>query len=177
MLKAFFLIILITAVFSGCAGKAPPDVKRPLPSLEHKNEVDPETRQRVEHILRRVKRASESRSLENLGRTTMNEAVVLMDLGNDISSIIIKALKQNGNWKYRFWLVDILGFVGGTGNIIPLVEVIEDTSEHLEVRLRACESLKELRLPSAIPHLLIARELVNESAVKEAIQKAIDFLR
>ncbi len=166
--------LIINAV--GCAPTRPPVIEEVYP-VTRVEEIDTETRQRVEHILGRIRTASREKTLENLGRSTMSESVALMDMGDRIAPILIQELKSGSNWKFRFWLVDMLGFVGGYGNILPLVEVIEDNSEREKVRLRACESIKELRLPEAVRYLLVSREIVSNPRVKAEIQKAIDFLR
>ena len=139
--------------------------------------TDPETIQKVEHILNRVKNISERTLLDDLGRSTMGESVSLMDIGEPSALIIAMKLKEPGNWKYRFWMVDMLGYVGGEMNITPLIEIIEDSSEDIRVRLRACESIKEMKLQQAVPALLISRDIVNDKRILEEINKSIEYLR
>lgn len=176
-MKASALILL--PLIAACAAREPAPLiipERPAPVIENAK-IDSETLQKIEHILERIYRLSERTSLENLGRGSMSESVALMDIGEPAARVISMKLKEKNNWRYRFWLVDMLGYVGGEGNITPLIEVVEDSSENIRVRLRAAESLRELRLSRALPALLISRDIVADQRVLEEINKSIEYLR
>ncbi len=174
MIKRIFTAVALTVfLIAGCAKTPPPVIVVPPPA----GEIDTETIQRVENILERVKNLADSVSLDRLGSSTMNESVILMDIGEGAVPLLIRDLKTSDNYRYRYWLVDLMGYMNTPHGIIPLVEVIEDEGEEEKVRMRACESIKELRYPKAIDYLLISRDLVRNDSVRENIDKAIGYLR
>ncbi|MFW6134290.1 MAG: HEAT repeat domain-containing protein [Elusimicrobiota bacterium] len=170
-LKIWIVISIVFFAFYGCAVKTKTVVYRPEPK------IDMETGQKVEHILKRVREIALKHDLEYLGRNTMNESVELMDIGSVVSPFVVRKLKQARNWRFRYWLVDILGYIVSNDNVIPLIEIIEDDSEKKEVRLRACESIKELRYPSAVKHLVISKDIVDDNDIKKKIKDTIDYIR
>ncbi|MGM0568217.1 MAG: HEAT repeat domain-containing protein [Elusimicrobiota bacterium] len=170
-----FLVAAVFFILTGCAKKTySPVVEIPAVSAE---ELDPETLQRAIQILNKIKRIASESSLNFLGRTTMNEAVYLMEIGSPIVPLMIKELKTSSNMNYRFWLVDLLGYMNTPKGIIPLVEVIEDEREDEKVRIRACISIKSLGYPAAVDYLLISRDLVSNKNVLNHIEETIEFLR
>ncbi len=175
MIKIIFASAALSlSLLSGCAKMPPPVVLAPPPPP---GEIDTETLQRAEKILDTVKNRAKLVSLEMLGSSTMNETVQLMDIGDGAVPILIRDLKTSNNYKYRYWLVDLLGYMNTPRSIIPLVEIIEDEGEKEKVRIRACESIKELRYPKAVDYLLISRDLVRNDRVRENIEKVIYYLR
>ncbi|MFH1416549.1 MAG: HEAT repeat domain-containing protein [Elusimicrobiota bacterium] len=165
-------IILFTFFcITGCAVTA----RQKVPVAIEK--VDEETAQKVRKTLEKVRKMASQSSLDYLGRNTMNESVMLMDLGPAVSSILVEELRTTSDWKYRFWLVDMLGFLPTPDNIIPLIEVLEDYTENVSVRLRACESLKELKYREAVEHLMISRDMVKSQKIAEKIDESIGYLR
>ncbi|GEM_PF-1880056 len=178
--KIVFAVVGIVAIFfSGCAEKrvvSPEEV--PYETREEEIErIDEETKQKIESILYRVEEIARENPLEYVGKNTMSEAVEIMDTGPQTAPILIGWLKGTRNWKMRFWIVDMLGYVGGVDNILPLIEVIENPDENIHVRLRACESIKELKYRSAIDYLVVSRDIVDNINVKRKIEEVIEFLR
>ncbi len=177
--KIYFITFLI--LFSGCAIREP----KPDPSTEYEvykppvrePEIDPEIRQQVLRILETVQNLSQQGSLNYLGQNTMNEAVMIMDMGKKTSPVLGRELRKNFNWKYRYWLVDILGYIEDRNNIIPLIEIIENENENLKVRLRACESLQELGFKESAEQLKISRNIVENEKVKTKIDETISSIR
>ncbi|MBN2408015.1 MAG: HEAT repeat domain-containing protein [Elusimicrobia bacterium] len=165
---AYILAGLI--LFSGCAVRRQP---RPEPE-----KVDPELRQKVEYVLKRVEALSVSADLNALGQSTMSEAVEIMDMGPVTAPVLAEKLKSaSSNWKFRFWIVDLMGYIDTPKVILPLVEVIEDKAENEKVRIRACESLKELKYPQAAEQLAISMQFVDSLRVKLKMEEVINSLR
>jgi hypothetical protein len=169
-----FIIIFIFSlgILQGCL--APVQRKT---AVIPKKKIDDETVQKVEKILKRVENISKNKGLEFLGRSTMSESVELMDMGVKVCPVLVSKLKISKDWKLRFWLVDLLGYIPSRENIIPLVEVIEDSTEKEITRLRACDSLKELNYTESIEHLLIAKDIVKNEKLKQKIEETIERLK
>ena len=169
-----FLTLLI--FFSGCAVKIveKPTPPAPVPSV---SEIDTERRQKAEYILKKVESIAEKHNLDYLGLSTMSEAVEIMDIGAAAVPVLVKKLKDSANWKLRYWIVDIMGYIPCRSNIVPLIEVIEDSREKEIVRIRACESLKELRYRESYEYLLISRDIVKNINVREKIEEVIKYIR
>ncbi len=170
---SFIKTLLIIIFLSGCSVVRMPHKIPVVP----KKKIDTETWQKAESVLEKVEEIAKEYDLGYLGRNTMNESVEMMDIGTAVSPVLVEKLKVSQNWKFRFWIVDILGFIANKDNIIPLIEVIENNTEKEIVRLRACESLKELKYSRTIEHLLISKDMVKNRSVKEKIDETIEFLR
>lgn len=167
------LIISVIVLLSGCAVIG---VSRKTP-VGFREGIDDEIYQKIERILKRVENVARQHDLDYLGRSTLKESVEIMELGVKVSHVLVEKLKLTGNWKFRFWIVDMLGYIPNRDNIVSLIEVIEDSTEEELVRLRACESLEELSYLQAIEHLLISMDMVENKGVKRKINETIEFLR
>jgi len=170
--KSVVIFVIFAGILQGCL--APVQRKT---AVIPKKKIDDETVQKVEKILNRVENIAKNRELEFLGRSTMSESVELMDMGVKVCPILVSKLKVSRNWKLRFWLVDLLGYIPSRENIISLVEVIEDSTEKEATRLRACESLMELNYTESIEHLLIAKDIVTNEKLKQKIELTIKRLK
>jgi hypothetical protein len=167
-LIAFFPTVMF---FAGCAVRKPPPVTEPASGF------DRETRQKIEKTLKTVSSKAANRSLNQLGRSTMKEAVDIMDMGPQVAVLLVEKLKKSGNWKMKYWIVDMLGYIDNSNSIFPLLEIIEDPSEKQQVRLRACETLKELNYKAAVESLHTSAEIVKDIKIKAKILETINALR
>lgn len=170
-IKYLIPAILAATVFFGCSARRQAPVDEPAAGL------DAEKQQRIEKILDSVSREADRLSLESLGRSTMKESVNIMDVGPLAASHLIRRLKKARNWKMRYWLVDMLGYIDSRDGLWPLLEIIEDPTEKEEVRLRACEALKELNYSEVVDDLRISAEIVENRKIKEKIIETISSLR
>lgn len=113
-----------------------------LPALfagPREDQITLATLKRVESIAKR------GTSLEQLGKSTLQESAVLLDLSAQAVPGLLKHLKsKNGNWKARFWAVDMLGYVGDASAVKPLRGIASDWREKDFVRKRAKRALKEI---------------------------------
>ena len=161
-----FLFLLILFFISGCAV----NIREKPPIITPKFvEGDTERKQKAEYILKKVENIARYHNLDYLGRSTMSEAVEIMDIGAGAIPVLVRKLKDSANWKLRYWIVDIMGYIQSRSNIVPLIEVVEDNMEKEIIRIRACESLKELRYRKAYEYLLISRDIVKNINVKRKI--------
>jgi hypothetical protein len=170
-IKYLIPAILSTAFFFGCSARQPVTVDKPAVGL------DKEKQQRIEKILDSVSQKASRMSLESLGRSTMKESVDIIDMGPLAVSHLIRRIKKTRNWKMRYWLVDMLGYIDSRDGLWPLLEIIEDPAEKEEVRLRACETLKELNYSDIADNLQLSAEIVKNIKVKEKIIETINLIR
>ncbi|MEA3506371.1 MAG: HEAT repeat domain-containing protein [Elusimicrobiota bacterium] len=170
-IKYLLSSILLSFIFFGCAAR------RPFAVTEPDRGLDKEKQQRIEKILDSVSQKASRLSLENLGRSTMKESVDIIDMGTLAASHLIRKLKKARSWKMRYWLVDMLGYIQSRDGLWPLLEIIEDPTEKEEVRLRACEALKELNYSEIADNLRISAELVKDIKIKEKIIETINSIR
>ena len=169
--KGYLLITALLLTASGCALRT-----RRLPVSE--DTADIEAMQNLRRVLHNIeKMAYRKKNLDYLGTNTMNEAVMVMDMGEEAVPMLSAALKGSKNWIFRYWIADIMGYMESRDCIIPLIELIEDNTEKKAVRIRACESLKELKFKSAVEYLLISWDLVRDPDIRVEIDKTIDYLR
>jgi HEAT repeat protein len=104
--------------------------------------------------LKRVEAISRSEaSLERFGKSTLSESAILLDLGSEAQPELLRSLrKKQGDWKLRYWVIDMLAYVGDPSAEKILVKISKSRKENPQVRKRAAESLREIkrRFPSAV---------------------------
>lgn len=89
--------------------------------------------------------AGRESSLEGFGKSTLQESAVLLDLSTQAVPGLLKHLQaRNGDWKARFWAVDMLGYVADASAVKPLQGIASDRREKSLVRKRARRALKEI---------------------------------
>ena len=95
-------------------------------------------------ILKRVEAVAKGqRSLDSVGKSTMEEASIILDLSaGAVPGLLRHLAKPSGDWKARFWVVDMLGYVGGTAAVHDLYKVAVSAGEKRETRKQACKSLR-----------------------------------
>lgn len=170
-MKARILLTILLLVCFSCTS-----MKHRKVYMEGSSAVDNETQQKIESILDKIDRIAKRSTLEYLGKSTMKESVDIMDSGPMISYILIEYLKTSENWKFRYWLVDMLGYLRTRHNIIPLIEVIEDATENVSVRIKACESVLELSYITSVEQLAISKDIVKNHRVRAKIDEVIKSL-
>ena len=89
--------------------------------------------------------AGKSNSLRLLGKRTLAQGAVILDLGAESLPVLLEALTDRGrDWKVRYWAADMLGYVGDGQTAYVLMEVARDGKENGPVRVRAVESVAEI---------------------------------
>jgi hypothetical protein len=170
----FSAIISTSLILTGCTK----NIITPT-ELSHisSEKIDAETIQKIDKILDRIRNMALKHQLEYVGRNTMVEAVQIMDIGSSASVVLIGRLKTADNWKFRFWIVDLMGYIPSRDNILPLIEIVEDPREKEIIRVRACESLKELNYKKSLEQLLISMDIVENPVIRETIRKTVGYIR
>lgn len=104
------------------------------------------TAQIVESTLAQVDSLARSmETLELFGKNTLEQASTVLDMGPDACPTLAKWLKnRRKDWKTRYWVADMLAYVGRADTIKPLMRAVRSEKEHRAVRLRALESIEEL---------------------------------
>ncbi len=85
-----------------------------------------------------------SRSLDMFGKGTVSQSAVVLDLSTAAQPALFKELRENKDWKVRYWVADILGYVGDAQALDPLFRVARRKGEKTETRLRALDSLGQI---------------------------------
>jgi len=102
---------------------------------------------RVRAIIAQVgKISSGSASLEDFGRATMGQSKAILAMGPPAVYALSNCL-GDPDWKVRFWITDMLGYLDNPDAKRPLKRVLDSSSEKVEVKRRAGESLKRLDTP------------------------------
>ena len=93
----------------------------------------------VEAIARREK------NLDKFGKSTLSQAAVILDFGVQAQPVLLMNLKdKRKDWKVRFWVADILGYVGDEGSAGALWNMEKNLRERKEVRQRARLALRAI---------------------------------
>lgn len=139
--KLFFLFILFLA---GCAispikRQETTEFNQPLYNQNY------EIEKQVNQIITTVEKICLSTdNLDLIGKKTMKQSQEIMDIGKDASLPLIKNFQNSDNYKLRYWIVDILGYLQDERNLYILEEIVQDEEENFKVRKKAAESILEI---------------------------------
>ncbi|RLD17211.1 MAG: hypothetical protein DRI36_04500 [Caldiserica bacterium] len=151
-----------------------PEIKK---SFDYKKEIEivkPEIKVKIKAILKEVEDLSfKYKNLESFGIATMKQSAEILEFGKIASPFVIEALYLSKNFNYKYWLVDILGYLKDKRNILPLLSIVEDENEEIEIRKRAVESVAEIGGKEAIKFLKDSYKIVKNEEVKEKIAEVI----
>lgn len=118
-----------------------------------------------------------TKGLDALGRATMPQSVALLELGPDaIAPLSLWLEKGAQDWRMRYWVVDLLGFLKDPDSLKPLVRVVKNSKEAKVVRLRALRSLEELGYPQGAEGLKKIAPAVREGDLRSRIQVVVQRL-
>jgi hypothetical protein len=107
------------------------------PSLEEKIRVRSAV-QEVAAISRR------SGTLDELGRQSMRQSAAVLKEGPGAVYTLSGCLVSS-DWKVRYWIVDIMGYLDNANAERPLLRVLNDTHENESVRQCARRSLMRIK--------------------------------
>ena len=174
--KIIISLFLIIFLISGCGKR---HIPQPL-SLESKTgvrdlEYDPTISHKVKLILKRVRiTAGESQSLDSLGLATMAEAIEIMEIGSGAVKILTEELKrEKEDWRIRFWLIDMLGYLNHEYAVEPLASIMLNSSEKRENRICAIGALGRIRHDHARGELRNALNILTEQDLRERVAEAL----
>jgi len=173
MKKLYICSIILILFLTGCY-PMPKKIVPPIPEYR----VDEETEKRIKEYLTQVEQICQnSESLDVVGQSTMTQSARLIDLGKAASPMLVGVVQdKTKHWKFRYWTVDLLGYIEDEGNILPLVAVIEDPAEEEKIRFCAVRAIAEMAKQEAIEYLEVAEQIVENESLVEEIRKVIEKL-
>jgi len=174
-MKKFYTCSVILILFlSGCY----PAPKKRLPPPVPEYYVDEKMQKRIKKDLTEVEKICQnSESLDVVGQSTMTQSARLIDLGKVASPVLVSVVQDKSkHWKFRYWAVDLLGYIKDEINILPLIAVIEDSADEEKIRFCALQAIAEMANPEAIEYLEVAEQIVENGALREEITKVIEKL-
>lgn len=172
MKKFYIYSIMLILFLGGCY----PTPRKRVPVPEYR--IDKKAQKKIKKDLTEVEKICQnSESLDIVGKSTMTQSARLIDLGEVASPMIISVVQdKTKNWKFRYWAVDLLGYIKDEKNILPLIAVIEDSTEQEKVRFCALQAIDEMANPEAIEYLEVAEQIVENGTLREEITKVIEKL-
>lgn len=174
-MKKFYTCSIILILFlSGCY----PAPKKRVPLSVPEYHVDKKTEKRIKKDLTEVEKICQSsESLDVVGKSTMTQSARLIDLGKVASPVLVSVVQdKTKNWKFRYWAVDLLGYIEDEKNILALIAVIEDSADEEKIRFCALQAIAEMANPEAIEYLEVAEQIVENGALREEITKVMEKL-
>ncbi|MEE9315819.1 MAG: HEAT repeat domain-containing protein [bacterium] len=174
MKKFYTCSIILILLLSGCYSA--PKKRVPLPVPEY--QVDKKTEKRIKKDLAEVEKICQnSENLDVVGKSTMIQSARLIDLGKVASPVLVSVIQdKTKNWKFRYWAVDLLGYIEDEKNIFALIAVIEDSAEQEKIRFCALQAIDEMANPEAIEYLEVAEQIVENGALREEITRVMEKL-
>jgi len=171
MKKLYTYFIILILFLSSCYPA--PKKRVPLPVPEYY--VDEKMQKRIKKDITEVEKICQnSESLDVVGKSTMTQSARLIDLGKAASPVLVSVVQdKTKNWKFRYWAVDLLGYIEDERNILPLIAVIEDSAEQEKIRFCALQAIEEMANPEAVEYLEVAEEIVESGTLREEITNVI----
>ncbi len=134
-LRIVYISGLVLALRGARGAEAAEPAKDPLFAAQ----IVESTLAQVEYLARSME------TLEHFGKNTLEQASTVLDMGPDACPTLAKWLKnRRKDWKTRYWVADMLAYVGRADSVKPLMRAVRSEKEHRSVRLRALESVEEL---------------------------------
>jgi len=148
-----------------------------------RKKIPPKLKDKINSTLERVfKKAMTSRTMDEFGIGTMKEAIFIIDQKENSVFFLCEAITGVGKWsrekenplywKFKYWCVDIAGYIKDKNLVALLMDIVMDKSERTDVRIRAVRSLKELNEKKQLKKIF---DFVENSSVREEIAKVILF--
>lgn len=95
----------------------------------------------IMHEVENISRSTDN--LDEFGKRTLKQGKEILDIGAKCIYVLSWYL-DNPDWKVRFWIVDIMGYLKNMEAERPLSRVIDNPDEEKTVKDRALKSLKKL---------------------------------
>jgi HEAT repeat protein len=110
------------------------------------SEMTPAGKVQVRNIVARVGAVSRRvRTLDELGRQTLGQSRQILDKGASAVYALSPCL-DTPDWKVRFWIADILGYLDNPDAQRPLFRLLGNPQENRKVRRQAYRSLRRLKI-------------------------------
>ena len=102
---------------------------------------------RVRSIINEVSAISKDCvTLEEFGKRTISQGKDIL-LAGSAAVYPLSGCLAGSDWKVRFWIVDMMGYLENNDAKRPLMRIIRNKNENPKVRAQAEKSLKRLDLP------------------------------
>jgi hypothetical protein len=99
----------------------------------------------VRLIVRELERISkDSVTLDEFGQRTLKQSQEVLQIGAPAVYSLSLCL-NNKDWRVRFWIADILGYLNNPDARRPLLRLLDNNTERQAVRKRAIVSIKMLQ--------------------------------
>jgi len=85
-------------------------------------------------------------NLDEFGRNTVLQSQEVLAIGPSAVYTLSSCLNSH-DWKVRFWIADMLGYMDNEDDKRPLLRLINNTNEDMRVRNQAAKSLKRFEIP------------------------------
>ncbi len=132
----------------------------------------------IDAILLDAQRICADPDLTRIGIRTQGHAAQIMRMGADAAPRLVRDLRNPRlNWRYRFWLVDLSGYLREPRLAGPLLSIVEDSRDQPAVRRRAVTALVALGAKEMLPELTRAYRRERDPFVRERIGEGIRKLR
>ncbi|MCD6413295.1 MAG: HEAT repeat domain-containing protein [Elusimicrobia bacterium] len=176
---AGFLIII-----AGCGGMRNV-IKQATPKIDYwairREKIPAEKKNKITKTLYSVLlKARNSPTMDAFGIGTMKESIMILDNPHDAAPAIVSAIEEKGiwkkfagekaYWKFKFWCVDIAGYLKEKKIASLLYEIADDKTEKKEIRNRAIISLSQMKQKNFLRKLF---ETTHEDYLREEIARAI----
>lgn len=145
----------------------------------------PNEEQLATSVLSEVRQiASKTKNLEELGKQSLSQATVLLDLKEPVLPVLEQILlAREENWKVRYWVTDLVGYIGNVKTSEKLLKIVTNNKELSLIRRRALDSILEIERRNAgfgkrelkIKLQRIEKKIKN-LRVKKKIQRLIQSL-
>jgi len=178
-----YLVLLINSCATLPKKPAPAKIPRDYWLLK-KQRVSPAKREKIQYALNSVlQKALVTGTMDEFGISTMRESIVILERTAAAAPFIAEVLLLKGQWasyvnpssfwKFRFWCVDMAGYLKNGKLARILYSVAADRNERLEIRMRAVISLREMRKKRLLKELFLK---TKEVSIREEVAKAILYL-
>lgn len=116
-----------------------------FPSFIHAYQYpDASEKSKIYKIIRSIEKLSQkSKNLNEFGSKTLKQSKDILDIGHS-SVYVLSTLLDNPDWKVRFWIVDIMGYLNNIDAERPLIKILNNKNERKIIRKRALKSLRML---------------------------------
>jgi len=103
---------------------------------------------RVRSIVKAVEKISKrSGTLDEFGQRTVGQGKSVLSIGPIAVYALSNCLSAEPDWKVRFWIADMMGYLENPDAVRPLTRLRDDSSQDKRVRKQAEESIKRLKAP------------------------------
>lgn len=131
------------------------------------------------HALKRAEAVCQSTSrLDEIQRRTQRESATLIRLGSRGAQMLRRtAQDRRRDWRFRWWAVELLGYIPDPHSVTWLAGVARDPHEVQRIRSQAVSCLVELRSPTGLLLLEEAYPMEKNAEIRRRMAEGMRKLR